>query len=90
MVSSLVPSRNGDYKMLTLTDLQQRWDKFICSAVESEYNHWQQPLDLKPVANDLINAVSLYVEELEIENNDKHTNKQGVSIPTDIQFHIDP
>jgi len=76
--------------MLTLTDLQQRWDKFICSAVESEYNHWQQPLDLKPVANDLIKAVSLYVEELEIENNDKYNDRQGVSVPTDIQFHIDP
>lgn len=75
--------------MITLTDLQQRWDKFICSAVENEYNHWQQPLDLNPVANDLMNAVSLYLEELEMEHNDKHANRQGVSIPTDIQFHTD-
>ena len=76
--------------MITLRDLQTRWDKFICSAVESEYNHWQQPLDLNPVANDLMNAVSLYLEELEIEKNDKYTNRQGVQIPTDIQFHTDP
>lgn len=73
--------------MITLTDLQQRWDKFISSAVENEYNHWAQPLDLNPVANDLMNAVSLYLDELEMEQNDKHTNKQGVSVPTDIQFH---
>jgi hypothetical protein len=59
--------------MITLKDLQTRWDKFICSAVESEYNHWQQPLDLNPVATDLINAVNLYIEELELEKKDKQT-----------------
>ena len=59
--------------MITLKDIQTRWDKFICSAVESEYNHWQEPLDLKPVADDLINVVKLYVEELELEYKDKNT-----------------
>lgn len=48
---------------MNLTDLTKIWEQFQVSAIENHYNHWQNPKDLNPIANKLIEAIKEYVEE---------------------------
>ena len=49
--------------MTTLEDLRNVMNQFLTSAIEATYNHWQNPKDLSPIANELIKAIKEYVEE---------------------------
>lgn len=57
--------------MPTLVDLTKIWDEFCCSAVENHYNNWQDPKDLRPIANKLIEQINVYIEEVEKENEER-------------------
>ena len=48
---------------MNLTDLTKIWEQFQVSAIENYYNQWQNPKDLNPIANKLIEAIKEYVEE---------------------------
>lgn len=48
---------------MNLIDLTKIWEQFQVSAIENHYNNWQNPKDLNPIANKLIEAIKEYVEE---------------------------
>ena len=48
---------------MNLTDLTRIWEKFQTSAIENHYNQWENPKDLSPIANELIEAIEQYVKE---------------------------
>lgn len=43
------------------------------SAIDNHYNHWQNPKELNPIANELIEAIKEYVEESDNVDERKQT-----------------
>ena len=63
-----------------LSDIQDIWNKFICSAISAEYNKFEQPVDLEPVVDDLYEKMKLYVKEIKNEQvNDRFEVPSGIS-----------
>ena len=54
--------------MLTLNELREAMNQFLTSAIEATYNQWENPKDLNPIANELIEAIKKYVEESDADN----------------------
>lgn len=50
-----------------LSDLQTIWNNFICSAISAEYNKFEQPIDLEPIADELYEKMKVYVKEVKYE-----------------------
>lgn len=60
---------------MNLIDLTKIWEQFQVSAIENHYNHWQNPKDLSPIANELIKAIEQYVKETDKDEPErKQTN----------------
>jgi len=61
--------------MVKLEEVTKCWNNFACAAISAEYNTWEQ-VDLKPVAEELKQAIEKYVKEIEQEKeteNEKHS-----------------
>lgn len=61
--------------MTKLEEVTKRWNNFACAAISAEYNTWET-VDLKPVAEELKQAIEAYVKEIENEKeteNEKHS-----------------
>lgn len=61
--------------MVKLEEVTKCWNNFACAAISAEYNTWEQ-VDLKPVAEELKQAIEAYVKEIEQEKeteNEKHS-----------------
>jgi len=52
--------------MTKLSDVTSKWNDFACAAISAEYNNWET-VDLKPVAEELKQAIEAYVKEIEEE-----------------------
>ena len=52
--------------MTKLEEVTKRWNNFACAAISAEYNTWET-VDLKPVAEELKQAIEAYVKEIEEE-----------------------
>ena len=63
-----------------LSDIQDIWNKFICSAISAGYNKFEQPIDLEPFVDDLYEKMKLYVKEIKNEQvNDRFEVPSGIS-----------
>jgi hypothetical protein len=57
--------------MRTLEEIQKQYDKFVCAAISAEYNSdWEEPPDLGPYIQDLIEMLKEYSVEIENERNE--------------------
>jgi len=52
--------------MTKLSDVTSKWNDFACAAISAEYNNWET-VNLKPVAEELKQAIEQYVKEIEEE-----------------------
>lgn len=56
--------------MPTLREIQQKINDFICAAISAEYNtNWEKPVDVSSKANDLIQIIQDYSNEIMEEQN---------------------
>ena len=60
--------------MTTLTEIVKTFNQFQVSAIQNEYNQWENPKDLKPIVENLNKLMEDYIKELEQERNND-TNK---------------
>jgi hypothetical protein len=63
--------------MKKLQEVTKCWNDFACAAISAEYNTWET-VDLKPVTEQLIQAIEQYVKEIEEEKEleDEVSNQQ--------------
>jgi len=63
--------------MKKLQEVTKCWNDFACAAISAEYNTWET-VNLKPITEQLIQAIEQYVKEIEEEKEleDEKRNKQ--------------
>ena len=60
--------------MPKLEEIVKVFNQFQVSAIQNEYNRWENPKDLKPIVENLNKLMEDYIKELEQERNND-TNK---------------